>query len=624
MKIDTFLTPFCIGSEEFFIMIDKETGYDYQGMSELQMDIDEGDSQAIAFAKKLARQNNPQIDEEISKIHQRSGVPDYEPIDITPILKQQEQKEKAEKFKKRMKKAYKNALPIFEFCVNTAVQSYNKSCNFDMNTGTIEDVQFYDYSCGCKLIHCQGKTKKNFPQVCFYSQNLQNTDKNLQSFDIIKTVSFRKNMNYYITKNSFIRNIRKSEYLFSFDNIVIDVDNHDSGITVEQTTIEVNKLIKCLDNTSDFLKYSIVRTGRGVHLWIRLESFSARTDSLNKLYNTFCEKLCDVVERVITENSINIKVDRGATTDTARLVRLPYTYNTKAIKENGKYFKTTYEEHTAKKYSLDELCAFFNIKKAKNTDKPIKVKKSKSKAKLCVQEEEKNYVGLHIKRVSFLENIVKNNPNCTSRRNNLIFCYYASCFKLYSIEQAQDLAIRLNNSFTDPLPRSELHATFRSVEKSNHNISIRKVFNLINATEEEIALYNTFAKRRKQREQAKERKQERNQTIRELSEQGVRVKDIAKQVNCCKDTVCKFGADKQQVDYSLILELYKQGLKQKDIAKQVHCAESTVSDVLKPYKQDKKEVIIDLFNQGLKQSEIIKQTGYSKNTVSKILKEYKK
>lgn len=601
-------------------MIDRETGYDYQGMSELRMDIDEGDPQAIAFSKKLARQNNPQIDEEISKIHQRSGVLDYEPIDITPILKQQEQKEKAEKLKKRMKKAYKNALPIFEFCVNTAVQSYNKSCNFDMNTGTIEDVQYYDYSCGCKLIHCQGKTKQNFPQVCFYSQNPRNTDNNLQSFDIIKTVSFRKNVNYYITKNSFVRNIRQSEYLFSFDNIVIDVDKHSNDVTVEQTTKEVNKLIKCLDNTSEFLKYSIVRTGRGVHLWIRLESFSARTKVLQNLYDTFCKKLCDVVERVITENGINLELDRGATTDTARLVRLPYTYNTKAIKENGKYFKTTYEEHTAKKYSLDELCAFFNIKKSQNTNKPIK-----PKPKLCVQKEddEENYVGLHIKRVSFLENIVKNNPNCTSRRNNLIFCYYASCFKLYSIEQAQDLAIRLNNSFTDPLIRSELHATFRSVEKLNHNISVRKVFELINATKEEIALYDTFAKRRKQREQAKGRKQERNQTIRELSEQGVSIKEIAKQVQCCEHTVCKYGVDKQQVNYKKILELYRQGLKQKEIAKQVKCAESTVSEVLKPYKQDKQTVIIELFKQGLKQSDIIKQTGYSKNTVSKILKEYK-
>ena len=36
-------------------MIDRETGYDYQGMSELRMDIDEGDPQAIAFSKKLVK-----------------------------------------------------------------------------------------------------------------------------------------------------------------------------------------------------------------------------------------------------------------------------------------------------------------------------------------------------------------------------------------------------------------------------------------------------------------------------------------------------------------------------------------------------------------------------------------
>lgn len=591
-----------------------------------------GDREAIKWRRELAREQNPNLDEELKKL----GVIECKLFDMTPILKKQEQKRKAKKLAKRMEKNRKTALPIYDFCVNTAVEFYCKKLNFDMLTGFV-DVESYNYSRGCKHIYCQNKYKNTFNQVCFYTQNfspnllnLEENKKNIQSFDIIKIISFRKKLDYYITKNSFIRNIRKSEYLFSFDNIVIDVDNHSEDMTVEQITEEVNKLVKCLDNTKDFLKYSVVRTGRGVQMWIRLESFSARTSTLQRLYVTFCEKLCDVVERVIQDNNINLELDRGASTDMMRVVRLPYTYNTKAKKKDGKSYKVKYDEHTAQKYSLDDLCKFFKLKKAEPKVELKKAEVSKKSKPFAQNKDEKSYVGLHYKRISFFERLAKNTPIGEGRCNWIMYFYYISCRKIYSADKSKELATRLNNAFADPLKQTELKANFRSIDKKiesgiTFNPSNEHIFEEIKATESEIALYNVPTenelKRQEQRKQAREKKQEHNQEIRKLSKRNVSADEIANQVGCCKDTVYKY-ADKQSLDKKII-KLYEKGLKQKDIAKKLNCSEGTVSEVLKPYKQDKNTVVINLFEQSFKQCDIIKQTGYSKNTVSKILKEYK-
>lgn len=560
-----------------------------------------GNAEAVEFFRALAREENPNLDDELKKVN---GMKQYEPVDITPILKKHQAEE-------RMKKDYKNAEQIYQFCVQTAVKKNDT----------------FDYTSGYKHIYCHNKTKDVFHQLCFYTQReLGKDEKDIQSFDVIKTISFRKNTNYYITKNSFIRDIRRTEYLFSFDNIVIDVDNHSENatkeMTVEEISIEVDKLIKCLDVTEDFLRFSYIRTGRGVHIWIRLESFSARTSKLQKLYDIFCEKLCDIVERVVAENHINLQVDRGASTDKTRLVRLPYTYNTKAKKRNGKCFKTKYSEHTARKYSLDELCAFFDIQKKTEKPKQLITETVKPRPQLNTDTD---YVGLYIKRLHYLENIVKRDNNCTSRRNNLLFCYYATCVKIYPQQQAQELVFRLNNAFSDPLKHSDVQATIRSVDNNNYTkLSISKFFALINATKEEIALYDTFSKRRRERKKAREEKDKRNQTIKELSKE-MTVREIATQLDCSIETVCKYSDSEynKPVDYEKILELYKKGLKQKDIAKKLECSEGVVSKALKQYKPNKKEVIIDLFESGMKQVDIVKQTGYSKSTVIRVLKEYK-
>lgn len=596
-------------------MIDAETGYDFQGMSELALDLEDGDKKAIAFQQKLTKQKNPKVEEECSELRQKSGCFEYKPIDMRVVMR-----------KWRENNIHKRSQKIVDFCRFIAPSLH---VEIDDNN----DFKAYDFSNSFKHIYSlkeqeQGKEKK-CKMICFYCQDEDKAkEQGVESFDFIASTNFNYFIDLYVTKNSFFRDERGNDKLFCFDNIVIDIDNHDNDITQSAINKDVNKLIRALKKLRDnnrFMKFNAVKTGRGVQIWVHLESFSAIKDVMQKLYVTFCEKFCEIVESVIAENRLKIKVDRTPSTSISGFMRLPYTYNTKIRQRNGKFYKTQLFQYTQRKYSLDELCAFFGIKRSNGNKKIVKSKKFRP----CPQSDDaKSFVGLFYKRKIFLERLVQRDAVNEGRRNAVMYCYYISCYKIFSAETAQQLTIALNNSLKKPLPKAELNATFRSAEKKIWDMTNATMFEKINATKAEIQLYNEPTDKQKERkekqENARKEKEKRNQTIRELSEQGVSVKEIASQVNCCKDTVCKFKADKQQqVDYNKIIELYKQGLKQKEIARQVNCAESTVSEVLKPYKTDKKEVIIKLFQQGLKQSEIIRQTGYSKNTVAKILKEYK-
>lgn len=582
-------------------MVDQVTGYDYQGNPTLFTDIREGDKQAIAFYNLHFRKEEKCSNEYLC----------YTPVDMKKVMR-----------KYREKDIHKRSQKIADFCRFIAPSIDIEFIDDDFS------VKIHDFSNSFKHIYSLKETEneKICKMICFYCQNEEMAKKQgVESFDFILSTNFNYYINLYVTKNSFYRDERSNENLFSFDNIVIDIDDHSGNATQSEINREINKLIRALKKLRDnnkFLEFNAVKSGRGVQIWIHLESFSAIKNVMKRMYTTFCEKLLEIVDNVIKENSINLKTDVTPTMSQSGFVRLPYTYNTKAKTKQGKFYKTQLFQYTNKKYTLDELCEFFGIKRG-NAKQTVKKKKLKPYTK---NSDEKNYVGLFYKRKNFFEKLVERGAINEGRRNLVMYYYYISCYKIFSTETAQQLTKQLNNSFSKPLSNSELQATFRSAEKCIRDTKNSTIFKKINATDEEIALYNELTdnqrKRKEKRENAREEKEKRNQTIKELSKEDMTVREIANKLDCSVETVCKYNEYKP-VDYNKIIELFKQGLKQKEIAKQVNCAESTVSEVLKPYKKDKKTVVIELFEQGLRQCDIIKKTGYSKNTISKILKEYK-
>ena len=70
--------------------------------------------------------------------------------------------------------------------------------------------------------------------------------------------------------------------------------------------------------------------------------------NIRLLYRGFTQRLIDVIRHIIKDNDIDLEIDLGASTDLARRVRLPFTYNqstgTQAVLERGSDYRYTRED----------------------------------------------------------------------------------------------------------------------------------------------------------------------------------------------------------------------------------------------------------------------------------------
>lgn len=500
-----------------------------------------------------------------------------------------------------------------------------------------------------KHIYSMKRSENGTPKLMlFYNQSV-NLDLGYDfttaqiGFQDIRTITFHTYLDWYITKNSFVGDVRRTENLFSFDNIVIDVDNHSDDITNKELNIEISKLIACLLKSKDldFPEFNFVFTGRGVQLWIGLVSFTARKDSMKKLYTTFCEKLCDIVKNAIEKYGLRLEVDDGASKDMCRFVRIPYTTNTKAHK------KAKFKQLTEKRYTVDELCQRFDIKKATKKEKTKETKETVKTNQGLIQgtiNYQADFASLYLKRTKFIEQIISNcNGNCNGRREVMLFHYHNACRQICDDATAVESTIWLNTQFSEPLHKSTLEAIFREKTYTYSNATFLKD---VTSTVAEQSLYINMTGRQAERDKAKKLKEERNQKIIALIETGYTNKQIADIVHCHVNTVYNFRKDlKEKTSENIddtrnqkptrqlpkniaksVTELYNKGYKQKAIAEKLNIAESTVSDILKPYKKkmsprDRK--IIELWKQGYTQQKIADEVGYTRQTVMKVINTYK-
>lgn len=340
---------------------------------------------------------------------------------------------------------------------------------------------------------------------------------------------FRKDKDYYITKNSFIADKRDSDCLFSLDNIAIDIDKH-TGTDYSEIDYEIDRLIYILDNDyqGKFPQFNIVRTGRGVHLWIRLESFAA-TQWIKVLYSAICGYFCDLITEIIEENNIQLKVDRTPSIDATRMLRIPSTYN-----QARKGFKALWEHRTDRVYSIQELMQEFPIDLHKSNKKP-KTKQNATEKDI----NEANYKAMHIKRTSFIEKLITDsNGNCNGKRDKLLFVWYNHAIKIMDTQTAIKKLHKLNESFTEPLREAEIKNIIVSRERYGHrHIKTATFFDLCECTLKQRMEYTSNSQRELEREEARKRKSQRNAEICSLKAQGLSIRKIAQTVGCSPTTV---------------------------------------------------------------------------------------
>lgn len=412
-------------------------------------------------------------------------------------------------------------------------------------------------------------------------------------FDAINTIHFAKNHNYYITINSFVGHLRRAEYLFSFDNVVIDIDNHGTQ-DWQELDYQIDKLLYLLDNDyeGEFPEVNVVRTGRGVQLWIGLVSFAA---SLRFIYDWICQYFCDKIDTIIKENNLQLEVDYKASKDVCRVMRLPYTYN------QARYgYKARFEHRTDIRYVFQDLLAEFPIMQTKKDSKKrkqnqkdksgnTKGKNDKYKTQQLSEDEKAQniaaYRGLNCKRLNFIYQLVsKYEGDLEGYRHNILFLAYNSAVQL-NRDNAADKLKALNDKFVEPIPDDEVTAIIDYIDQYGYAMIKNTTFlNWLNAKTEERMQYIGESSRDAERKAARERKEQRNKRIDELKADGKSCAEIAAEVGCSTKTVqrkTKQNKPSKADRDRHIIELKADGLSVRDIAAEVGCSPTTVQTVCK-------------------------------------------
>lgn len=380
-----------------------------------------------------------------------------------------------------------------------------------------------DFAGGCRQIYTiqEGQTVPKL--LSFFRQDHDSIHKAAQK------LYFSQYLPYYVTKNSFYADRRQNQTLFSLDNIVIDCDYH-GKMREKDLNYEVDRLIYTLseDYAGRMPAFNVTRSGRGLHLWIPLQSFSAK---MLLPHQIFASALCGTVENAIRDINSPLQCDRTATMNAAGLIRLPFTVNTTC----GRL--ATFEQRTASKYTLDDLQEYTALNLSAD-GKPIE----KQFGRRCKESsaDRAAYMPLHQKRIRFLSEVIAQSEDITGRRDVLLFLYCNSIMQATgSADAALTRTMELNTTLENPLTVPEVNRIADYIAKRGTlDFRVPSFLDFMNASYEERKLYQGMQSTRDAgRASNRAKKAERDQKIMDLRSKGMKQAEIAAQVGCSLRTV---------------------------------------------------------------------------------------
>ncbi len=407
-------------------------------------------------------------------------------------------------------------------------------------------------------IHFATKNKNGFKNMGYVDIN--------NVINKISKLKFHDNADYYFTANTTKTGKRDSENVFSYNNIVIDIDCHKKNIshfylneTIEEFLYRINR---DLYDTEIIPKHNIlVKTGRGIQLWWCISQIPGE---LVWLYNNAQKYLIKAIKDLLNEYSELdlLEVDESTSIKKIGFYRMPSTINTKT--------KTIVETEILResRYDINDLILYFP------EDEFIEEEKEKT----VVFDE--TYSSLHKKRIEIIENLLAKKSEekiLKGYRNNYLWLYYNACFQAYSESLADKMLDELNALFLLPLKNSQV----RSIKKYIKN---KKGLQMKQSTFFELLGEEPINKTRAmEREEKRRNKKERNKKIIELYKLGKSVKEICLELKISKPTVLKILKIKElKKDRKVeIIELRKKGIGINEIAEKLKVSISTIRRVLK-------------------------------------------
>lgn len=403
---------------------------------------------------------------------------------------------------------------------------------------------------------------------------------------------------YYITANPTTRGNRRTDELYSLNNIVIDIDCHSQDIDNYdrlQLLQDLNFAIK--KDLSEQLQPNIsVMTGRGLQLWYCLEETAP---ALSFLYQKAVKGLIDYIKSLWAEyphfKGI-LDIDTATSGKLVGYYRYFSSYNTKT----GLAVDTVINH--SNRYDLNciiDILQDLNIT-ARNEHSPT----PKPPIVLVLND---CYKGLNYKRLDCIEWLISNRnaPKGKENRDLLCFAYYNSAIQLFHKDIAKKRLQNLNQKFKEPLDNNKINDIITYIDNKGYlRFKADNWYSFINMTADERTEYNNMRKNKRNYTRDKERKaetkikkDERNATIAQLKRSGMTNTAIAEQMGLSPETVgkvCKQYSLTEQNERKLkkiyIQQQKKDGVKVADICNSLNISLSTYKRLLKEIKEENEQI----------------------------------
>ncbi|HBT59458.1 MAG TPA: hypothetical protein DEA45_01385 [Acholeplasmataceae bacterium] len=363
--------------------------------------------------------------------------------------------------------------------------------------------------------------------------------------------------NVYMTLNTSKVWSRKKKHVCQLNAITIDLDVYNVNMTIEHALYLLPYVLK-----DEGIHYptAIQISGNGIYLHWKLEEQIVN----NRVMVTLYEKITSALQE-----KLKILGADGQSIDILHLFRMPGTLNVKNKFGTTESYIVELNEHLI--YELqdftDELLPEIRQRKTKK-------KRMKTPAKGSVRHLFNQYT-LALARARDLKRLAQmRNYDMDGYRHNLIF-FYAVFLTQANQDNYQEQTHALNDLLSDPLHEIEVEAIFKTIEQKMKTDSedpydysylpknetlIEKKFDI---TSEEQTKMETIVGESESRRRDRNRKKTSYEPI--------------KQANKSK---------KEQRD-ELIHQLHQQGLNNTQIAKEMGVHRNTVANVLKAKKEPK-------------------------------------
>lgn len=362
--------------------------------------------------------------------------------------------------------------------------------------------------------------KGEWKQIAFFQRS--------KVAEMIQTLEFRQNFDYYITANSVIANRRNADSLLGLNNIVIDIDCHNNFLPVDIKELAIDTFIDKLNGSGLPLPTVLHKTGRGVQLWYHIEQIAA---TIKWKYDITAKRIIKAVKSIIEENPTAcgcLNVDEAATLNAAGNFRLFETYNTKTGTRGE---VQTYETS----YTINLLCELFSD--YAEEEQPPK--------KRPIVFHDADFQPLLKGRINVLEQFAQEQTE-PGNRDSVLWLYYNTCVQMYTPNKAAQLLREFNNTLFQPLTQRELKAIVKCIdEKGYYKLKNDRFCLHLGIT---IDYYNKYknintVRRDAERTEKRKNKEERTKFIIDMLKNGHAIKEVSELAGVSEKTVSRLSAE---------------------------------------------------------------------------------